>query len=175
MLENYNRYRILKEFFKEPTEKLQLRELSRRTEISPPSVKNHLNKLIDQKLVKKIEKGLYPGYKANRNQKFKTYKKTDLVRTLQESGFIESLNEELSNPNAIVLFGSGAYGEDTEKSDIDILAISTKNELNLKKYEEKINRKINLQFMKEKEIKRNKEFANNLANGIVLDGYLVIK
>lgn len=74
-----------------------------------------------------------------------------------------------------MLFGSAARGEDVEKSDIDILVVSEEREINVEEFEEEFNREINLQFMTEEEIKANKEFANNLANGIVLDGYLVIK
>lgn len=175
MIENYNRYRIMMEFFDCPTKKFQLRELSRRTNISLPSVKDHVESLVKENLLKKVNQGTYPGYKANVNRKFKLHKKWDLIRRMEKIGLIEHLKEELSEPNALVLFGSAADGEDVEESDVDILVVCQKKRIDLSKFEEKINRKINLQFISEKDIKKSKEFANNLANGIVLDGYLVVK
>lgn len=175
MIENYNRYRILEEFFDHPTKKFQLRELSRNTGISLPSIKDHVEKLVEKDFIKKVEEGVYPGFKAKRNEKFKLYKRLNLVERLNENGLVEYLKEELNEPDAIVLFGSAAYGEDIEKSDIDILVVCKEREIDLTEYEEKMNRKISLQFMKEENIKKNKELANNLANGIVLSGYLVLK
>ncbi|MFW6376278.1 MAG: winged helix-turn-helix transcriptional regulator, partial [Thermoplasmatota archaeon] len=121
MLENYNSYRILQEFFKRPTKKHQLRELSRATDLSLPSVKDHIEKLKDMGFIERIDEGVYPGYKAARNEKFKLHKKLDLIRLLHQKRLVDHLNEVLSNPDAIVLFGSAARGEDIEESDIDIL------------------------------------------------------
>lgn len=175
MLGNYNRYRILEEFFKRPTKKYQLRELSRATDISLPSIKDHVEKLEEANFIKRVEEGTYPGYKASENEKFKLYKRLDLVRKLHTTGLVDYLNEELSRPDAIVLFGSAADGEDIEDSDIDILVVCKEEDIDLSEYEKKFNRKINLQFMTEGELKKNEELSNNIANGIVLDGYLVIK
>lgn len=175
MLENNNTYRVLTQFFKKPTKKHQLRELSRNTKLSLPTIKNHTQKLTKKDLIKKVKEGTYPGYKAKMNKKYKLYKKLYNIRKLHETALITYLKNQLSHPNAIVLFGSAARGEDIEKSDIDLLAIAEQKELDLKEYEKELNRKINLQFMNEQELKQNKEFANNIANGIVLDGYLVIK
>ncbi len=70
-----------------------------------------------------------------------------------------------------MLFGSFARGEDTSKSDIDIAVVARGGKsLDLKKFEAKIGRKINVYEIKLKEC--TKEFLNNLANGIVIYGYL---
>ena len=42
MLNKYNRYKLLKIFLFNPTESFRLRELSRLSKISPPSVVNYL-------------------------------------------------------------------------------------------------------------------------------------
>ncbi len=175
MLENYNRYRILQEFFKKPTKKHQLRELSRATDISLPSVKKHIEKLEEMDFIERIEEGVYPGYKASRDEMFKVYKKLDLVRMFHHTGLVDYLNEQLSNPDAIVLFGSAARGEDIEESDIDILVICEEKKIDLEEFERQFNRKINLQFMDEEELKDNRKLSNSIANGIVLSGYLVVK
>ena len=75
------------------------------------------------------------------------------------------------HPEAVVLFGSYAQGEDTENSDID-LAIITKRKMNLnmQSFQKKLGRKIKIQELEKAKITR--EFLTTLANGIVLAGYL---
>lgn len=175
MIENYNKYKILKNFFDKPAKKFQLRELSRNSDISLPSVKNYVEELLAEDLIEKVEEGVYPGYKASKTDKFCLYKKIDLERRLHDIGLVDFLKDKLSAPDAIVLFGSAARGEDIERSDLDILVVSGEKGIDLKKFEEEINREINLLFMSEKELKEDKELANNIANGILLDGYLVVK
>src|SRR3989344_4808251 len=80
---------------------------------------------------------------------------------------------------AIVLFGSFAKGEDAEKSDIDLLVItSAKKELNLDIFDKKLGRKIQLFLFSEKEIEKmkesNKELLNSLINGIILYGFFEV-
>ncbi len=71
----------------------------------------------------------------------------------------------------INVFGSFARGEDTSKSDADVAVVTNKNKrLDLKRYEAKLGRRLNLYEIRLKECSR--EFLNNLANGIVLYGYL---
>jgi len=64
MLENYNKYTLLKVFFDSSTESFRLRELSRMSKISPPSVVNYLKEFVKDGLVKKYEKRGIPFYKA---------------------------------------------------------------------------------------------------------------
>lgn len=88
------------------------------------------------------------------------------------SGLLDYLETEYT-PNCIILFGSGSRGEDTEESDIDIFIQAEENELNLQKYEKKLNRKISLLF-EPKIDALSKELLNNLINGQVLSGYLKV-
>ncbi|MFB6100911.1 MAG: nucleotidyltransferase domain-containing protein [Candidatus Nanohalobium sp.] len=83
--------------------------------------------------------------------------------------------EKEFRPNALVLFGSAARGEDTEESDIDILVVAEEKTFDVEEYESEFQREINLQFMNEDELLENKEFANSLANGVVLKGFLRVK
>ena len=80
---------------------------------------------------------------------------------------------EKTRPNCIILFGSGAKGEDTEKSDIDLFVQAKRQKIKTDKAKNNLNRKINLLF--EPKIKNlNKEFINNLSNGIVVYGFLEV-
>lgn len=173
MLQNYSRYRLLQEFFDSPRKNFHLRELSRRLKLAPVSVISHLKALEKEGLVLREKTDLYPTFRANRdNDEFKLLKKQNLVWRLHKCGLVSFLEAKLK-PNCIVIFGSASRGEDTETSDIDIFVQATEMELDLKKYEKALNRKINLLF--EPEISAiSKELLNNIINGAVLYGYLTI-
>lgn len=84
---------------------------------------------------------------------------------------INYLYDAYNSPEAIILFGSYSRGEDTMRSDID-LAIVTKKSLDLEfgRYEKALKRKI--QIFEIKIETTNKNLLTNVANGIVLKGYL---
>jgi predicted nucleotidyltransferase len=88
---------------------------------------------------------------------------------IYESGIVDFLEEKFPG-TVIILFGSYSYGEDTVKSDIDLAVVGAKEKsANLEKYEEFLERKININTYKTfKEI--NKNLRDNLLNGTVLAG-----
>ena len=173
MLQNYNTYRILQLFFDQPTKLFQLREISRIAKIGLPSAISHVKKLEKYGFVKKEKKSTYESYTANRDaDKYRLYKKNDIVLRLNESGFIEYIMNN-TTPNAIMLFGSASRGEDTEASDVDIFVLAKEEKLDLKKFEKSLKRRINIYF--EDNIKNlSKELLNNISNGIKLYGYLKV-
>lgn len=172
MYQQFNRYKILRVFFDEPNKKFQLRELERKTKISLPSVKKHVESLLKQNLIKKINEGLYDGYKSSFTAAYKVLKINDLLFRLEESGFIEEIENRFT-PNCIVLYGSAVDGMDDKRGDVDIFVQSKQSDIRLKKYEEILNRKISILFEPNLE-KLNNELKNSLANGIVLQGFLKI-
>ncbi len=172
MYQYFNRYKILRVFFDSPNKKYQLRQLSRITKISLPSVKKHVIELLKQDLVKVVNSGLYKGYKSSLSEKYKLLKRNDLLLRLEESGLIRKL-EDIYTPNCIILYGSAIEGADDERGDIDIFVQSQQKNIDLKKYENKLNRTINIIF--EPDItKIDKTFKNTLSNGIVLKGFLKV-
>jgi len=58
-----------------------MRQISRNTRISQPSVLHHLKALVKAELITRDEeKGLYPSYRAHRDSElFKRYKVSDLL------------------------------------------------------------------------------------------------
>jgi predicted nucleotidyltransferase len=150
-----------------------MREVSRRARLAQASVINHLKALKKEGLVVKEKKGTYSTYRANReNSEFRLLKKQNLVWRISKCG-LASFLEEKFKPNCIVLFGSGSRGEDTETSDIDIFVQAEEAELDLKKYEKALGRKIMMLF--EPDLKAlNKELLNNIINGQILYGYLKV-
>ena len=76
-------------------------------------------------------------------------------------------------PDAIILFGSAAKGEDLKESDIDLFVLAEEKKLDLQKYEKLLGRKINI-LAEESFSKLSKELRNNIINGIILYGYLKV-
>lgn len=173
MLQKWSRYKVLKKFFDFPRKEFFIRELSRSINLAQTAVTNHLNALLKENLIIKEKKRLYPVFKANRdNKNFKLLKKQNLVLRLNSTGLLNCLEKEMY-PTCIVLFGSGSRGEDTEKSDIDLFIQAKEIEVDLKKYEKGLNRKISL-FFEPKLKDLSKELLNNIINGEIIYGYLKV-
>ncbi|MCK4902792.1 MAG: hypothetical protein KAS76_05475 [Thermoplasmatales archaeon] len=172
MYQQFNRYKILQVFFDQPNIKFQLRELSRQTKISLPSVKKHVEALSELDLIQENKDGIYTGYKSSFNTSYKILKRNDILIRLEDSELIKEL-ENICTPNCIVLYGSAVEGADDERGDVDIFVQSNKKIIELKKYENKLKRKISLLF--EQDLKKIDEtLKNSLANGIVLSGFLKV-
>ncbi len=173
MLQNNNKYRVLKLFFEQPTTDFQLRQISRLVKIAPPSTKKYLQELEAEGLVAKSKKGIYPSYRAIRDANlFKGLKKWSLAIEFTKSGLLDHIADKCG-PDAIILFGSASRGEDIESSDIDLAILAEETELDLKKYEKLISRKISPLFVK-KFSELSNELKNNILNGIILYGYLKV-
>jgi predicted nucleotidyltransferase len=173
MLQKNNKYRILKVFFEQPTAELQLRQICRLAKIAPPSTKKYLQELESEGLVSKSKKNIYPVYRAVRDsQLFKSLKKWSLAIELSASGAVDYISEKCS-PDAIIVFGSAARGEDIEQSDIDLAILAEDTVLDLKKYGKLLNRKIT-PFFAPKFSELSKELKNNILNGILLYGYVKV-
>ena len=170
MLQNYNRYKILKVFLYNSTESFRLRELSRLSKLAPLSVMNYLKEFEKSGLIKKYKKRDIPFYQANRdNESFKLYQKISVLYELQVSGLVDYLWEKV-HPEAIILYGSYTKGEAIEGSDIDIFILGKERSLDIKEFESKMNKKTHIIFEDNVKIISN-ELKNNLINGIVLKGY----
>ena len=173
MIQNYSRYRILQVFFDFPRRNFHMREISRRIKIAQPSVINHLKSLANQNLIIKEKIGIYPTFRANREDElFKIYKKLNLILRIKQSGLLDYVYDTCL-PNSIILFGSASKGEDIEESDMDIFIESKEKKLNLEKYEKALNRKISL-FFEENFNRLSNELKNNILNGIMLKGYIKV-
>jgi predicted nucleotidyltransferase len=183
MLRKDNRYKILRVFFDNPNPKgvgFQLREISRKVNIAPPSVKKYLDELSKEEgygypLIIKGEHRVhrYPVYMANRaSEYFRFLKKIDMITRLYESRILQYLYEKCI-PGAIVLFGSASKGEDLEDSDVDLFLLCKERKLDIGRYEDCLKRRISVLF-EENFNKLSKELKNNILNGVILQGYLKV-
>ncbi|MCE8429164.1 MAG: nucleotidyltransferase domain-containing protein [Candidatus Methanoperedens sp.] len=178
MLQNYNKWKVLKVFFENPKPQdagFQLREISRITSIATTSVKLYLNELIKDGLVISTKHRIftYPVYRGNMdNVEFRFLKKIDTILTIRESGLIDHLENHVI-PDVIILFGSASKGEDLIESDIDLFLLCKERKLDLTFFENKIKKKISLLFSENFGDLSN-ELKNNLLNGVILKGYLKV-
>lgn len=167
--------KIREHFFINPTAKLRVREIEKRLKLPLPSVIRYCKELKEEDILTTIKTGNVVFYTGNRgSENFFLEKKLFNIKSLYVSGLIEFLKIELSNP-VILVFGSYSKGEDIENSDIDLyIETPSKKEINLDKFEKILERKI--QSFRHKSISeiRNKELADNIINGIVLNGFIEV-
>lgn len=171
MITKDNTYAVMKLFFDSPEKKFHVRQIARLTRLSAPGVAKIVAKLKKEGLVSFEDTGIVKNVFATRTDRFMCLKRCYNLYALRESGLVELLKEAYEEPEAIVLFGSFGRGEDTSRSDVDIAVVTAKGKsLSLKKIESKLGREVNIYEIGIKGCE--KEFLNNLANGVVLAGYL---
>ena len=150
-------------YFMYPTMEYRLRPLARAAGVSAPAAKYVCVSLLKEGfLVKKAD-----AYAARHDdEKFRREKRLWNLGHIEQSGLIEALASALV-PNAIILYGSYARGEDWEQSDIDLAIVEKKRpQPPLAQFEQKLGRKIQVVFVGDLK----KDLLNNLVNGIVLFG-----
>lgn len=175
MLQKSSIDRTIEVFFRHPTKKHYLMEISRNIGLAHTSVRKNLSKLIKLGLITESidKKGnrKFPLFQANLgDEQFRRYKLIYNLSNLFESKILLFIEEKLM-PRSIVLFGSYQRGEDIENSDIDIYVECDKVELDLDRFEKKLGRKVELHFCQDFS-SYPKELKNNIVNGIVLRGFL---
>lgn len=166
---------IARHFFLHPTEKLRVRQIERDAGVPLPSAVRYAKDLEKEGILKKTVIGGSTFYSADRSSKrFIRKKMLFNLSSLFQSGIVDHLMKELSNPT-IVCFGSYAKGEDIEGSDIDFyIESASRRKIPLGEYEKRLGRRIQVfQFRGIKDVK-NRELANNIVNGIVLNGFLEV-
>jgi len=169
---------ILKPFFENPNKEFHIREISRLVKINHTTVRQYLNKLVKEGILKLKDKELVSPYILEESQKalnLKLYYNLELIR---ESEIVVNLEKFYDYP-AIVLFGSFSKARDNKESDIDICVITEiKKEFSLIKYEKLLKREITLHKFSKKtwsEMKKsNHHLINSISNGIILSGELEV-
>ncbi len=172
-MNNYNSIsnadKVLRELFIKPNSRFYIRELARLTKLNPNTIINIANELEKQKIIKREAKKHIVEITLNlENPDVLWRKRLFNLNAVYSSGIIDFLVKEYS-PQSIFLTGSYSRGEDSEKSGIDILLISSKkNMTNLEKFEKILGRKINLLIISDK----TEKYSDEMMNGIVLYGNL---
>lgn len=166
--------KIKEYFFNSPTTKLRLRQIERAVKVPFPSVQRYTKDLEKEDILKSSDISGVKVYSANRSSKtFLIEKRLFNIKTLYQSGLIEYLVSEYSNPT-ITVFGSFSRGEDTESSDIDLYIETPEKIESVESFEKRLGKKLQLFVYKRISDVKNKELANNILNGVVLNGFLEV-
>ena len=162
-------------FFIHPGAKLRVREIERTLKLPLPSVIRYCRELAKEGILAIATIGNVHFYTANRaSEQYILGKRLYNLKKIYDSGLIEYLRQELSNP-AIVLFGSFAKGEDTEESDIDLyIETPSKKKIYFEKFENILKKRIQVFQHKNLYEISNHYLANNIINGITLNNYIEV-
>ena len=173
--------KIAEILFKYPEKEFSLSDLSREARVAKANIGNILNEFQEAGLIT-IEK-LTKIWRIKANQTNLLFIRSKIVYNLgfvYRSGLVEFLVEHFKNPKAISLFGSFRKGEDLSDSDIDIAIESSEVKdykiiglKELAEFEKIIGRKIQIHIFNRESIDNN--LFNNIANGILLWGFLEVK
>lgn len=168
-------------FFAFPDSEMNLSSLSNKLKISKTTAGRVIKKLVNEKFLKVNQIGRTLRITCNKNHIYNYSKKVSYnLMVIYESGIIEKIHELIKNPRAIILFGSYRKGDDIETSDIDIAVEIIDNE-GLRITEIGIipqlghreNVKVNLHTFSRNKVDVN--LFSNIANGIILEGFLEVK
>ena len=165
-----------------PEVEFSLTELAEKAGVSKSTVSRLIETLVALEIATVEDKGIVFRIQAN-TQSFQFIKRKIAYNLsfVYDTGLVEFLEDALGHPTAIILFGSFRKGEDISTSDVDI-AVETLEDIDIHtvmpKGIERIEkqfagRKIQIHLFNRKKIDIN--VFNNIANGIVLSGFLEVQ
>lgn len=172
--------RVLYHFFSFPINYIGLNNLSKSISTSKTATKTAVMHLIKEGFLQKEEIGKNWRMQANPKHPFMITRKIPYnLQLIYESRIVNAVYEKIPNARSIILFGSYRWGTDNEKSDIDIAVEILGNKKMkieqlgvIEKLGFRKNVKVNMHIFSKKGIDIN--LMSNIANGIVLDGFLEV-
>ena len=173
--------KVLEVLFRYPEKEFSLSDLAKEARVAKPHIGAILSEL--ERLGFITITKLTKIWRIKANQQSGNFIKSKIVYNLNfmcQSGLVEFHNEHFGNPKAVILFVCFRKGEDFSTSDIDI-AIETDETEEYKtmglriltNFEQEIDRKIQIHLFNQKNV--DNYVFNNIANGIVLSGFLEVK
>ncbi len=184
--------KVMRWFFSFPDRKIGLNDLIKEVSISKTTANKIINRLEKEGFLTKEVIG--KAWRVGCNQKHE-YNRTKKIcynlELIYESGIIKEIDKKYK-PKSMILFGSYRKGDENEKSDIDIAVEIVSHTIDiaiavdvshsalrieefgiLEKFGFRRNVRINVHIFSRKKISNN--LFSNIANGIVLDGFLEVK
>ena len=161
----------LSPFFEDCYRRINVREYAGIIGVAPATAAKMLKEFQKQGL---LEKEKYKNYLLF-HAKIESMDLIDLSRVYWRAKLktlISFLEKELTNPS-IILFGSLSKAEPKQDSDVDLAVFSTKKEIDLKEFETKVKRKIQLFCFDSIDSVKSKELRNNILNGYILRGRVI--
>jgi predicted nucleotidyltransferase len=174
-------YKILYWFFSYPTKEFSLNELVNAVKLSKTTVNKVVIKLSKEGFLNIKHIGNYWRISCNQRHPYNNTKKVVYnLEMIYNLGIVDLLLKKYNNIRTIILFGSYRKGDDIDTSDIDIAIEVLDNEeikiinfgiIPLFGYRKNV--KINILKFNRNKIDIN--LFSNIANGIVLHGFLEVK
>jgi len=151
-------------------EDIHLREIARRTNVSPPYVKKEIENLKKMNLITETKKGNLKIFKINKTSPLYEDLKNMFLKT-EALGDVIKENLKKEKIKYALIFGSFAKGDETEKSDIDLLVIGNIKEEDILRIvrdsESKTGREINYILWNEKEFEKRAKEGHHLLKDII--------
>lgn len=172
------RQRVAEVLFKYPDKEFSMSDLAKEARVKKSNMGLILAEFQQNGFVEITKLSKIWRIKANqRNPHFIKNKIIYNLASIHCIGLVEFLDDHYHHPKAIILFGSYRKGDDVSSSDIDIAIemdeIIKYKKIDLKNFEKMIGRKIQIHLFNRKNVNHN--VFNNIANGIVLEGFLEVK
>ncbi len=121
ILGNASRYKVLKLFLKNPKKEFYATQVRKKTGLSKTTTGKRLRELREQEIIKLREEANAKFYRLKKENPFVKQMKI-LISLANILPAFQEFKEEA------YIYGSVARGEDTEKSDLDLLVITEKEE-----------------------------------------------
>lgn len=168
-------------FYAFPNIKIGLSDLAKSIHASKTATKLAVETLVKENFIAKEIFGRLWILSANPRHPYLLAKKVPYhLSNIYESGIVNAVYNMVPQARAIILFGSYRWGTDIESSDIDIAVEVLDNqdlrivELGIiKEFGYRKNVRVNMHIFSRNKIDLNL-FAN-IANGIILDGFLEVR
>jgi predicted nucleotidyltransferase len=175
------RQRIAEVLFMHPDKEFSLSDLAKEAKVKKSNIGTILEEFEKNGMIEITRLSKIWRIKANqKNTDFIASKSVYNLSCIYDSKIINILIGHFKNPKSIILFGSFRKGEDISSSDIDIaieIYDTSKYQIvslsELSTLEKKLGKKIHLHLFNRTNIDLN--LFNNIANGIVLWGFLEVK
>jgi len=173
--EGFRGIKILKWFLDNPREKIHFKDLCRKLKLGPPTVKKYCEEFIGLSWLEEERKANLRMFSLN-NKSFvvKAIKRAYFLELLRKIGIERSVNE---NAISLALYGSHSSGEYDEISDIDLVIIGRKEDVDYKKLKQikrNIGKNIQLTVFSLEKWESNKDtdafMASVLRNNVLLRG-----
>lgn len=172
------RLRVMEILFRFPEKEFSLTEIARQAHVAKSNIGKILRELKEEEFIEITDLRITWRIRASQqNQAFIKNKIVYNLSTLYQSGLVEFLEKYFNFPKSIILFGSFRKGEDISTSDIDI-AVEKEDEKyrlledlkEIEEFERFIGKKIQIHLFSRK--RTNPNVFGNIANGIILSGFL---
>ncbi len=176
----YTHLKIMYWFFAHPNKEMSLSDIANELKISKITANVAINHFVNEGFLKKEVLGRIWRISCNQEHPLNsTLKVSYNLGMIYQSPIIPEIHKIIPNPRAIVLFGSYRKGDDTEKSDIDI-AVEVLDDEDVHTIEWIIPQlgyrkdvPVNLHIFSRNKVDLN--LFSNIANGIVLEGFLEVR